>query len=312
MHSSSKAVRQAQSIDDFVPGVLAGDRRSVAKTITLLESVLDAHAPLAQAVVEALLPHAGGALRVGITGPPGAGKSSLIEVLSLTLIRAGKKVAVLAVDPSSPVSGGSILADKTRMELLARERNAFIRPSPSRGAMGGVSERTREAMLVCEAAGFDVVLVETVGTGQSEVAVHTMVDFFMVLLQPGAGDLLQGIKRGVLELADALVVTKADGELLPLAERTRADHTLDCGCSKVRAFAWSARVRSASGELDERRRHGASEWFHALLSEGLNRAFRSDPEIARRIEEIERDVEEQRTTPAAAAQDLLLRLRWRH
>jgi LAO/AO transport system kinase len=180
----------------------------VAKTITLLESTRSDHAALGQAVLEQLVPHTGGAVRVGITGTPGVGKSTFIEALGLTLVRAGHRVGVLAVDPSSPRTGGSILGDKTRMEALGREEAAFIRPSPSAGSLGGVAHRTREAMLVCEAAGYDVILVETVGVGQSEAAVASLVDFFAVLLQPGAGDELQGIKKGVLELADALVVHK--------------------------------------------------------------------------------------------------------
>ena len=187
---------------EFCDGVRAGDRRSVAKTITLLESRRADHREVGQQVLERLVPHTGAARRIGITGPPGVGKSSFIETLGLDLLERGHKVAVLAVDPSSPLSGGSILGDKTRMERLSREEGAFIRPTPSGGTLGGVSHRTREAMLVCEAAGYDVVLIETVGVGQSEFEVRSMVDFFCVLLQPGGGDELQGIKKGVLELAD--------------------------------------------------------------------------------------------------------------
>jgi LAO/AO transport system kinase len=210
---------------NYCKGVLAGDRRLVAKTITLLESRRRDHVVLGQQVLERLVTESGGSIRVGITGPPGVGKSTLIERLGLDLIQQGHRVAVLAVDPTSPISGGSILGDKTRMTRLSQEEAAFIRPSPSGLTLGGVAHRTREAVLVCEAAGYEIVIVETVGVGQSEAEVASMVDFFAVLLQPGAGDELQGLKRGVLELADALVVNKADGEQKNAAERTRAEYS---------------------------------------------------------------------------------------
>jgi LAO/AO transport system kinase len=236
---------------------------------------------------------------------------------------------VLAIDPSSPVSGGSILGDKTRMERLAQDERAFIRPSPASGSLGGVAHRTREAGLVCEAAGFDVVLVETVGIGQSEVAVRSMVDFFMVLLQPGAGDELQGIKKGVLELADALVVTKADGAQKASAERTRVEHTHALQLLRSASSAWKTPVLSTSalsgegidevwqvvldhrealgetGELAARRRAQARQWMWSLVEEGLQDAFRSHPAVAARIPELEAEVESQKTTPAAAARALL-------
>src|SRR6185369_13428148 len=198
-----------------------GNRRALAKAITLIESKLDRDRQQAQQVLEALLPHTGNSIRVGITGIPGVGKSTFIETFGLYLLSLGKKVAVLAVDPSSPIAGGSILGDKTRMEELSRRDNAFIRPSPSEGTLGGVAQHTRETMLLCEAAGYDVILVETVGVGQSEYEVAGMVDFFMVLMLPNAGDELQGIKRGIMELADALVINKADGEYTAQAARTR-------------------------------------------------------------------------------------------
>ncbi len=275
------------------------------------------------------MPRTGQAARVGITGPPGVGKSTFIECLGLRLIEGGHRVAVLAVDPTSPLSGGSILGDKTRMERLAREEAAFIRPTPSGGTPGGVAHRTREALLVCEAAGFDVVLVETVGVGQSEIAVRSMVDFFLVLLQPGAGDALQGIKRGVLELADALVVNKADGDQKSLAERTRAEHAQALQLLRPPSAAWtppvlavSARtgegidavweaVRAqrealtASGELQARRRAQARDWLWSLVREDLERALRAHPAVAAQIAELEREVEEQKTTPAAAARRVL-------
>ena len=268
-------------------------------------------------------------MRLGVTGPPGVGKSTLIEALGLHLLGLGHRVAVLAVDPSSPVSGGSILGDKTRMERLAQSEHAFIRPSPSGGSLGGVAHRTREGMLVCEAAGFDVVIVETVGVGQSEIGVHSMVDFFGVLLQPGAGDNLQGMKRGVLELADALVVTKADGDQRGLAERTRGEHAQALELLRHPSQAWRPRVIAvsaltgegipalwelvlaqrealqASGELQGRRQHQARDWMWSLVREGLDRDFRAHPDVAGLIQGLEREVEAQRTTPAAAARSLL-------
>ncbi|MEE9281803.1 MAG: methylmalonyl Co-A mutase-associated GTPase MeaB [Myxococcota bacterium] len=307
--------RRGLGVADYCEGVLAGQRRLVAKTITLLESRRDDHRVLGQQVLDKLVPHTGGALRVGITGPPGVGKSSFIEALGLELLGEGQRVAVLAVDPSSPVSGGSILGDKTRMERLSREPNAFIRPSPSGGTLGGVAHRTREALLVCEAAGFGVVLVETVGVGQSEIEVRSMVDFFAVLLQPGAGDDLQGIKRGVLELADALVVNKADGECAQLAQRARVDYEHALQLLRPATATWrppvlvaSARLGTgiaefwqtvvahreclgASGELDQQRRRQAKVWLWRLVEEGLDSAFRSDPGVAERIQELEREVE---------------------
>src|SRR5581483_2203458 len=209
--------------DDYVAGVLCGNRAMLARSITLIESNAPAHMVLAEQVVQQLLPHAGNSIRVGITGVPGVGKSTFIETLGCLLCRHGKRVAVLTVDPSSTLTHGSILADKTRMEMLSREANCFIRPSPSGGALGGVTRKSRETILICEAAGFDVVLVETVGVGQSETTVRSMVDFFLVLMLAGAGDELQGIKKGVIELADALLITKADGDNKQRAEAARIE-----------------------------------------------------------------------------------------
>jgi LAO/AO transport system kinase len=320
--------RRGLAAADYCAGVLGGQRRLVAKTITLLESRRDDDRFLGQHVLDMLVPHAGGAVRAGITGPPGVGKSSFIETLGLELVGQSQRVAVLAVDPSSPVRGGSILGDKTRMERLAREENAFIRPSPSGGILGGVAHRTREAMLVCEAAGFDVVIVETVGVGQSEVEVRSMVDFFAVLLQPGAGDDLQGIKKGVLELADALVVNKADGENVPLAERARVDyeHALQllrsAGGWRTPVLTTSAlrgdgisefwetvlahrKCLTSSGELDLRRQSQAKAWLWRLVEEGLDHAFRSDLRVAERIEDLEREVVAHSMTAPHAAGLLL-------
>jgi LAO/AO transport system kinase len=322
------------SAADYLQGVLAGDRRWVAKTITLLESTRPDHRALGQEVLEQLVPHSGKAIRLGITGPPGVGKSSFIEALGLDLVERGQRVAVLAVDPSSPVSGGSILGDKTRMERLARAPRAFIRPSPSGGTLGGVAHRTREALLVCEAAGHDVAIIETVGVGQSEVEVHGMVDLFAVLLQPGAGDELQGLKRGVIELADVLVVNKADGPLREQAERTRADYASALHLLRAGPDGWTPRVLATSartgdglaafwdtvlehraamlqsGRLEARRREQARAWLWRLLEDGLGEAFRGDPEVAARLASLEKEVERgAQSAPHAARQllDLFLR-----
>ena len=321
--------RKRESPDVFVEGVRSGDRRSVAKTITLLESRRPEHVETARRVLEKLAPDAGRAIRVGISGPPGVGKSSLIEALGLDLIAHGHRLAVLAVDPSSPVSGGSILGDKTRMSRLAQDEAAFIRPSPSGGTLGGVAQRTREAVIVCEAAGFDVVIVETVGVGQSEAEVSSMVDFFGLLLQPGAGDELQGIKKGVLELADALIVNKCDGEQEEAALRTRAEFEQALRLLRPRSESWSAPVLAVSahsgrglselwatvlkhrhqlthtGEFEERRRGQARAWLWRLLQDGLAHAFRTDLDVAPLLAELERQVEERTATPPEAARRLL-------
>jgi LAO/AO transport system kinase len=229
----------------------SGNRRALAKAITLVESKLDTHRIKAQEVLNQLLPHTGNSIRIGISGIPGVGKSTFIEAFGQHLIQQGKKVAVLAVDPSSPLRGGSILGDKTRMELLSREENAFIRPSPSEGALGGVAQKTRETMLLCEAAGYDVILVETVGVGQSEYEVAGMVDFFLVLMLPNAGDELQGIKRGIMELADALVINKADGESLSLANQTLGHYKNAFKLMKQNSF-WTPVVKTCSALNNER------------------------------------------------------------
>jgi LAO/AO transport system kinase len=316
-------------VEEHCRQVRAGDRRAVAKAITLLESTRGDRAALGQEILEAVVSETGSAIRVGVTGPPGVGKSTFIEALGLHLLERGHRVAVLAVDPSSPVTGGSILGDKTRMERLSQEEGAFIRPSPSGGALGGVAHRTRETMLLCEAAGYDVVLIETVGIGQSEISVRSMVDLFAVLLQPGAGDQLQGIKKGVLEFADTLVVNKGDGEQRAIAERTRMDHEQALQLLRSTSAVWRPPVlvvssltgegipafweavlahREAlggSGEFEARRRAQAREWMWALVGEGLQQAFRRHPEVAERVAGLESDVEAQRMTPAAAARILL-------
>ena len=290
-------MRAAPDIDSLVEGVLTGDRARLARAITLVESRAPKHAPDAQELMQRLLPHTGGALRIGLTGVPGAGKSTTIEALGMMLCRQGKKLAVLAVDPSSSIHGGSILGDKTRMEDLCREENAFIRPSPSGSSLGGVAARTREALLLCEAAGYDVIIVETVGVGQSETEVRTMTDFFLLLQIAGAGDELQGIKKGVIELADAIVVNKADGENKVRARQARVDYArvlhflhpftpgwtpraLTCsalegeGIDQVWDLICEFREQmTASGVFEQRRREQNVDWFHSLMQQAVMQRF---------------------------------------
>jgi LAO/AO transport system kinase len=305
-----------------------GNRRALAKAITLIESKLDRDRVAAQALLEKLLPHTGNSIRIGITGIPGVGKSTFIEIFGLYLISLGKKVAVLAVDPSSPLAGGSILGDKTRMEELSRRENAFIRPSPSEGALGGVAQRTRETMLLCEAAGYDVILVETVGVGQSEYEVAGMVDFFMVLMLPNAGDELQGIKRGIMELADALVINKADGESINLAQRTRSHYQSAMNLLRHTSF-WTPQVLVCSalenknieavwgmisdyridaqknGYLAAKRARQAKDWMNKLLHEMLFLRLRQNPEVKHTLPTLERKVIAGEITPYSAAKQLI-------
>jgi LAO/AO transport system kinase len=322
-------LRPRLAVQDYVVGVIAGNGMILGRAITLAESNVERHRVMSQAVIKGIMPHTGKARRIGITGIPGAGKSTFIEALGMTLIRAGHRVAVLAVDPSSTVNGGSILADKVRMEKLGREKNAFIRPSPSSGSLGGVARKTREAILLCEAAGYDVVIVETVGVGKNEVTVRSMVDFFLVLVIAGAGDELQGIKKGVIELADLLVINKADGDnrrrcLLTQAELQRVLHFLhhatagwETSVLLASALAgagiddvWQvtgeffATVK-ASGGLDARRRSQAIEWMHALIDEGLKSRFYGRPEVNAQLDGLENLVAHGQKTPLAAARELL-------
>ena len=319
--------------DGLAGGVLGGDRRALARAITLVESTRPDHRAAAEALLTQVLPHSGKAVRLGITGVPGVGKSTFIEAFGLYLIGQGHRVAVLAVDPTSRRSRGSILGDKTRMEELSRAPEAFIRPSPAGRTLGGVARRTREAMLVCEAAGFDVVIVETVGVGQSESAVADMVDTFLLLLQPGAGDELQGFKRGIMELADLVVVNKADGELALAAERAAAEYrgalqflrpaskswrpeVLKCSSLKGTGVAevWEAvgRFRAAleaAGELAEKRAGQALDWMWAELGESLLTSLRAHPAIAGQLPGLEAEVRAGRLTPTLAAERLLAAFR---
>lgn len=309
------------------------DRRALARAITLVESTRAKDREAAEALLAELLPETGGAMRIGISGAPGAGKSTFIEAFGTFLTAQGKRVAVLAVDPSSQRSGGSILGDKTRMEKLARDPNAFIRPSPAGTTLGGVARRTREALLLVEAAGFDVVLVETVGVGQSETAVAEMVDLFVLLVSPGGGDDLQGIKRGVMELADLVLVTKADGDLRAAAGRAASDYQaalhlmrpkyagLYPAVQQVSAVkgmgigeAWAAmaayhRSLAAGGYLEALRRAQARRWFWSEVEALLNEAILSDPETASAARGLEAEVVAGQALPHAAARSLIARFR---
>jgi LAO/AO transport system kinase len=315
--------------------LLKRERRSLAKAITLVESSLPRHREEARLLIEQLLPHCGKSMRIGISGVPGVGKSTFIEALGLHLVLLDKRVAVLSVDPSSPVAGGSILGDKTRMEGLAREENAYIRPSPSGGALGGVALNTRENILLCEAAGYDVILVETVGVGQSEYEVAGMVDFFMVLMLPNAGDELQGIKKGILELANLLVINKADGDSLNLALQAKRHYTnafdiLDDGgswqpkvvaCSAlekenidgiwtmvVEYFEWSQKkpaVDSLLSRFDEKRAGQNKEWMWTLIREMLDSGLKQNPAVRQTWSSLETQVVQGETTPYSAARQIV-------
>ena len=308
--------------------IRSGQRRALAKGITLIESLRAEDRERAQDLLGELLPYTGNSVRIGITGVPGVGKSTFIEAFGLHLLEQGKRVAVLAVDPSSPLAGGSILGDKTRMEVLSRAENAFIRPSPAGSTLGGVAQRTRETMLLCEAAGFDVILVETVGVGQSEHQVAGMVDFFMLLMLPGGGDELQGIKKGILELADALIINKADGESLGLAKQAKqhyqnAMHLLrhegdwtpqvkTCSALKNEGIAevWDMvlefwRMSEAAGELQRAREAQRLAWLRQLIQEGLQARFHAHPGVKVAMPDIESQVADQHITTYTAAKRVL-------
>jgi len=313
----------------LIEGIRTGDRRALARAITLAESTRTDHRADADVILDALLPATGHAVRLGISGPPGVGKSTFIEAFGNHIIATGRRVAVLAVDPSSRRTGGSILGDKTRMEELSRRPEAFIRPSPGRGQLGGVARRTREAMLLCEAFGFDVVIVETIGVGQSEVAVADMVDLFLLLVAPGGGDELQGIKRGIMELADLVVVNKADGDLAPAAGRTRADYNAAVHLLRPKWRSWETEVMAVSAltghgvpevwdaierftaqvgqsdELDAARARQATAWLWSEIGDTLLERFRADPTVIGRLSDMESRVSSGQITPTMAATRLL-------
>ena len=308
--------------------ILTGDRRALAKAITLVESQRPQDAETAQTLLTALLPHTGNSIRIGITGVPGVGKSTFIEAFGQHVIEQGHRLAVLAVDPSSPVAGGSILGDKTRMEALSREEAAFIRPSPAGRALGGVAFKTRESLLLCEAAGFDIILVETVGVGQSEHQVAGMVDFFLLLMLPGGGDELQGIKKGILELADAIVVNKADGSSESLARTTQQHYRSAMSLLRHDDF-WEPKVMTcsalqrqgiediwkmiseyadasrANGAFDEVRAEQNLSWMRQLVDELLRDQLAKHPRVREALPTVEADVRSAAQTPLAAAQAIL-------
>jgi LAO/AO transport system kinase len=316
-------------VDALATGVRSGDRRTLAKAITLVESTRPDHQEAAQRLLERLLPATGTAVRIGITGVPGVGKSTFIDAFGLYLIGRGKRVAVLTVDPSSARTGGSILGDKTRMARLSAAPAAFIRPSPSGGSLGGVARRTREAILVCEAAGYDVVIVETVGVGQSEVAVSAMVDFFLVLMLAGAGDELQGIKKGILEIADALAINKADGENVTLAQQAASQYIAALNLFRHTSPTWDPPVvmlsaleargmdtiwsiiqdhrakLGATGELEVKRREQQRAWFWNVVEEGIKARFLGRQDVRAQLGELEHAVAEGRMSPTAAARRVL-------
>lgn len=322
-------LRKKMSVEEYVEGVKKEDRMILAKAITLIESNAPRDFDKAQRVLQALLPRTGHSLRIGITGVPGAGKSTFIEAFGQLLCRQGYKVAVLAVDPTSSITGGSILGDKTRMQKLSREPNCFIRPSPSGGTLGGVARKSRETMMLCEAAGCDVILVETVGVGQSETTVRSMVDFFMLVVLTGAGDDLQGIKKGIMELADAIVVNKADGDNLERAKVTQGEyermvefirpategwktHAYRCSALKKTGLLelWAVmrefeKVTKQSGAFENRRQRQIIAWVKTMIDEHLHNLFYEDPVIKGRLPEVRAAVLAGVVSPSQAVAELI-------
>ena len=322
-------LRKKMSVEEYVEGVKKGDRMILARAITLIESNAPKDFDKAQRVLQALLPRTGHSLRIGITGVPGAGKSTFIEAFGQLLCQQGYKVAVLAVDPTSSITGGSILGDKTRMQKLSREPNCFIRPSPSGGTLGGVARKSRETMMLCEAAGCDVILVETVGVGQSETTVRSMVDFFMLVVLTGAGDDLQGIKKGIMELADAIVVNKADGDNLERAKVTQGEyermvefirpategwktHAYRCSALQKTGLLelWAVmrefeKVTKKSGAFENRRQRQIIAWVKTMIDEHLHNLFYEDPVIKGRLPEVRAAVLAGVVSPSQAVAELI-------
>ncbi len=317
------------AVDIIFNSIITKDTTALSKGITLIESTQQNHAEKAQQLIEKCLPYANNSIRIGITGVPGVGKSTFIEALGNVLIKKGKKVAVLAVDPSSTISGGSILGDKTRMESLVRSTSAFIRPSPSGKSLGGVAQKTRESIILCEAAGYDVIIIETVGVGQSETAVHSMVDFFLLLKLAGAGDELQGIKRGIIEMADAIVINKADGDnvkraqqaknqfrkalhLYPLAQNSWSPEVVTCSALKETGILpiWELiqkyiDITSQNGFFEENRIKQNKFWLLQTIEEQLKSSFYNHPKIKTELISQLNAVQEHKITPFAAAKYLL-------
>jgi LAO/AO transport system kinase len=327
--SHAPTTKRSLAPADLANGLIAQDRAMLARAITLVESSKPEHRRDAQDLLQLVLSHTGRAHRIGITGVPGVGKSTTIDQLGLNLVEQGHTVAVLAVDPSSTRTGGSILGDKTRMARLSQDPHAFIRPSPTSGTLGGVASKTRETMALCEAAGFDIIIVETVGVGQSETAVADMVDIFVVLLLAGAGDDLQGIKKGVIELADLIAINKADGDNIPRATRAAAEYTTALHILTPADALWTPPVLTvsgmnnagldhfwakiiehkarmiATGHFDERRRSQAVGWMRAMLQERLMAALTANPTVAARLPELEAAVRAGTLTPARAVADVV-------
>ncbi len=316
--------------EDYIEGILNSDITVLSQAITLIESTHPKHAKIAREIVDGCLKKAGNSVRIGVTGVPGVGKSSFIETFGLHVIeKHNRKVAVLAIDPTSTYSKGSILGDKVRMERLSKHPQAFIRPSPSSGSLGGVARKTREVIYLCEAAGFDTIMIETVGVGQSEISVHTMVDFFLLLLLAGAGDSLQGIKRGIIEMADALAITKADGDNLPKAEKAKKEYQSaiklfppsESGwvpkvlvCSAVTGLGipelWETieeycRLTKDNGYFYENRKKQAIYWMHETIKDRLERGFYEHPEVKKILNEVEDKVTKGQMSPFSAAEKLL-------
>jgi LAO/AO transport system kinase len=321
--------KQLMEPEDYIRGILEGERSVLSRAITIIESSLPGHQEIARKIVRGCLPHAGNSVRIGITGVPGVGKSSFIEALGKRITSSGKRLAVLAIDPSSERSGGSILGDKTRMEELASDPGAFIRPSPSGGTPGGVARKTRETILLCEAAGFDVVFIETVGVGQSETVVHSMVDFFLLLMLSGAGDELQGIKRGIMEMADLVAITKADGSNRDRAERAGTEFSNALHLFPPADSGWIPRVMTCSaleavgmveiwdtvlefidftrtnGYFNLNRSRQARHWMYAFIDESLRSDFYNGPGIRERLDSLEKEVLEGLKSSFQAASEIL-------
>jgi len=325
-----KRRRKQKSAETYVEGILQGDRILLSQAITLVESTRREDRALAKTIIDQCMSHTGNSYRIGITGVPGVGKSTFIDQFGYMLVQEGKKVAVLAIDPSSQVSGGSILGDKTRMDLLSHHPQAYVRPSPTSGSLGGVARKTRETLLLCEAAGFDVVCIETVGVGQSEITVAGMVDFFLLLMLPNAGDDLQGIKKGIMEMADGLVINKAEGEQLPVARKAKTYYTSALRLFPPKYFGWRPSVHLCSAllgdgldevweKLEEFRlkskEHGywtqhrqsqATNWMKETLEQQLLQLFYDDPQIQDRWEEVQSEVKAGTRSPIEAAESLLI------